>query len=218
MEPHPIPWAAVATRSIVTSQPDVPCDVCGRRLLRGEQPDVFLAGGRRRTVCELCAPRASHEGWLRETDSLSLSLPPARPRRGRNLLDRLRQREPVAPPNAIPALPEDPGETASYDFFDGGPGAAELSAPGVAESQAPDFTQTQTAEPVPAMPSDLQIPSGLEQAAEPEPEPVRGESPSDDPEGQAVPAQALSEDGAPEAIEPHDEDGSWRDAWMFVGE
>ena len=55
--------------SIVTSQPDVACDVCGRRLLRGEQPDVFLAGGRRRR-CASCALRApTTEGWLRETDA-----------------------------------------------------------------------------------------------------------------------------------------------------
>ena len=80
----------MATRSIVTSQPDVACDVCGRRLLRGELPDVFLAGGRRRTVCELCAPRAAHEGWLREADRHSVSLAPSRSRRGRNLLERLR--------------------------------------------------------------------------------------------------------------------------------
>jgi hypothetical protein len=122
----------MATRMIVTSQPDVPCDVCGRRLLRGEQPDVFLAGGRRRTVCELCAPRASHEGWLRETDQQrhSLSLAPARARRGRNLLDRLRQlREPVAAPadeaRVSPlASPEDvtPG---SYDLFESLPVLAE---------------------------------------------------------------------------------------------
>lgn len=151
----------MATRSIVTSQPDVPCDVCGRRLLRGEQPDVFLAGGQRRTVCELCAPRASHEGWLREADSHSLSLPPARPRRGRSLLDRLRQQgwptQPSGPgvrdrsivrPSAIAALPEDPRETASYDFFDGGPGAAELPA-GVVEPEA--FDLEQTAGPVPAV-------------------------------------------------------------------
>ena len=54
----------MATRSIVTSQPDVECDVCERRLLRGEQPDHFIAAGRRRIVCELCAPRAAHEGWM----------------------------------------------------------------------------------------------------------------------------------------------------------
>jgi hypothetical protein len=81
----------MATRTIVTSQPDVECDVCERRLLRGEQPDVFIAAGRRRIVCELCAPRAAHEGWLRESDSQSLTLPPMRPRRGRSLFERLRQ-------------------------------------------------------------------------------------------------------------------------------
>lgn len=97
----------MATRTIVTAQPDVMCDVCERRLLRGEQPDVFLAAGRRRTVCELCAPRAAHEGWLRESDSQSLSLPPARARRGRSLIDRLRQ---VARPVQEPPveLAEDP--------------------------------------------------------------------------------------------------------------
>ncbi len=87
----------MATRSIVTSQPDVACDVCGRRLLRGELPDVFFAGGQRRTVCELCAPRAAHEGWLREADRHSVGLPPSRSRRGRNLFERLRpQRGPIS--------------------------------------------------------------------------------------------------------------------------
>jgi len=80
----------MTTRTIVTSQPDVACDVCERRLLRGEQPDVFIAAGRRLTVCELCAPRATHEGWLRESDAPSVDLPPARPRRGRSLFERLR--------------------------------------------------------------------------------------------------------------------------------
>jgi hypothetical protein len=80
----------VATRSIITSQPDVACDVCERRLLRGEQSDVFLAAGQRRTVCELCAPRAVHEGWRREADGDALTLAPPRPRRGRNLFERLR--------------------------------------------------------------------------------------------------------------------------------
>jgi hypothetical protein len=81
----------MAARTIVTSHPDVECDVCGRRLLRGEQPDVFLGGGQRRTVCELCTTRATHEGWRREADAH-----PGRPRadrsqRGRSLLRGLRQ-------------------------------------------------------------------------------------------------------------------------------
>src|SRR6478735_2579925 len=56
----------MTTRTIVTSQPDVACDVCERRLLRGEHAEVFLADGRPRMVCELCAPRAAHEGRLRQ--------------------------------------------------------------------------------------------------------------------------------------------------------
>lgn len=86
----------MTTRSIVTSVPDVACDVCGRRLLRGERPDAFLAAGERRTVCELCGPRASAEGWLRESDGQSLEMRPSRARRARSLLGRLRQwREPA---------------------------------------------------------------------------------------------------------------------------
>ena len=59
----------MTTRTIVTSQPDVACRGLRRRLLRGEQPDVFIAAGRRLIVCELCAPRAVHEGWMRESES-----------------------------------------------------------------------------------------------------------------------------------------------------
>jgi hypothetical protein len=126
----------MATRSIVTSQPDVACDVCGRRLLRGELPDVFLAGGRRRTVCELCAPRAAHEGWLREADRHSVSLAPSRSRRGRNLLERLRpQREPISASSAedfvaegIVIAPAVEGlQPESYDFLEAFAGVAEES-------------------------------------------------------------------------------------------
>jgi len=81
----------MTTRTIITSQPDVACDVCERRLLRGEHPDIFLAAGRRRVVCELCAPRAVHEGWRREADGDGLAIPALRTRRGRNLFERLRQ-------------------------------------------------------------------------------------------------------------------------------
>ena len=117
----------MATRTIVTSQPDVSCDVCERRLLRGEQPDVFIAAGRRRTVCELCAPRAAHEGWMRESDSQSLKLPPMRARRGRSLIDRLRQ---VGRPGEVAGAestselaaetePDSHLEPQPYDFLDG---------------------------------------------------------------------------------------------------
>ncbi len=83
----------MATRAIITHQPQVSCDMCGRTLLRGERPDTFLAAGSRRTVCELCIPRAAGEGWMRESDALAAARArPERGRRGRSLLDRLRQR------------------------------------------------------------------------------------------------------------------------------
>jgi hypothetical protein len=88
----------VTRKAITTSHAVVSCDVCGRTLLRGENADVFLHGGQRRMVCELCTPRAAHEGWIRE------GLDDARvrddgDRRSRSLLGRLRNRlaEPLEP-------------------------------------------------------------------------------------------------------------------------
>src|SRR5271165_5064661 len=126
----------MTTRTIVTSQPDVECDVCERRLLRGEQPDIFLAAGRRRTVCELCAPRAAQEGWLRETSQPSVELPPLRPRRGRSLIDRLRQvgRPPEGDDTAIADQVQ---PDLDYDLFDGlagEPGETTTAAPARAGS------------------------------------------------------------------------------------
>ena len=80
----------MATRTIVTSQPDVACELCARRLLRGEHHEVFVADGRQRTVCELCAPRAADAGWVRARDGQATLAPIAAPRRGRGILERLR--------------------------------------------------------------------------------------------------------------------------------
>jgi hypothetical protein len=68
------------------------CDVCGRTILKGERTEPFLApGGRRKTVCELCIPRADHEGWIRE--SAHADLPATRTQRPprRSLVGRLRE-------------------------------------------------------------------------------------------------------------------------------
>jgi hypothetical protein len=140
----------MTTRTILTSQPDVACDVCERRLLRGEQADVFLATGRRRVVCELCTPRAVHEGWLRESDDQSLSLPPLRPRRGRSLLDRLpvpfRARQPAEPGTDADEQPRSrlryerrsgaDAEPQPYDFLDGDADAEATAAPARAGRRA----------------------------------------------------------------------------------
>lgn len=80
-------------KSIATNMPAVSCDVCGRTLLRGENADVFLYGGARRTVCELCTSRAMHEGWIRE--GVDGAMPGRTGERGsgaRSLLTRLRLR------------------------------------------------------------------------------------------------------------------------------
>ena len=82
----------MATRTIVTSQPDVECDVCERRLLRGEQPDVFLA--RRPAAHGLRAVRAARRPRGLAARARAERLPssaPLRPRRGRGLFERLRQ-------------------------------------------------------------------------------------------------------------------------------
>jgi hypothetical protein len=79
-------------------------------------------------VCELCAPRAAHEGWLREADRHSVSLAPSRSRRGRNLFERLRpQREAISGRSedfvaeglgVVAPLPAEGFQTESYDFLD----------------------------------------------------------------------------------------------------
>jgi hypothetical protein len=117
----------MSTRTIVTSQPDVACDVCERRLLRGEQPDIFLAAGQPRTVCELCAPRAAHQGWKRDSEQHALGSAPLRAGRGRSLLGRLRQsRRTGAPPVAAePGAYEQDG--GAYDFLDRSPVAGEAA-------------------------------------------------------------------------------------------
>lgn len=47
-------------------------------------------------VCELCTPRAAHEGWRREVEGQGAPSRAQRPQRGRSLLGRLRQlREPA---------------------------------------------------------------------------------------------------------------------------
>ena len=132
----------MTTRTIVTSHPDLACDVCARRLLRGEQPDYFIADGQRRLVCELCMPRATHEGWLRESEAAAdVTLPPMRPRRGRSLLDRLigaargpQEGERPSRHESAPVVAADE----EYDLFAGADAPAEPAPlPVIAESTAP---------------------------------------------------------------------------------
>jgi hypothetical protein len=112
----------VTPKSISTSAPAVSCDVCGRTLLRGEQAEVFLAGGTRRNVCELCTQRAAHEGWIREGLDDAAVRSRAHNGRSRSFLARLRQRRadahalheqlesepPAEVPGTVEPLPQEP--------------------------------------------------------------------------------------------------------------
>jgi len=89
-------------KSITTSRETVPCDVCGRTLLRGEHADAFIANGSRRMVCELCTARAANEGWIREGADNTLGVRRNGPRSGRSLLERLiPRRDGAARPVAV---------------------------------------------------------------------------------------------------------------------
>lgn len=104
----------VATRDIRPSTAYTICDVCGRTLLRGERSEVYIAGGARRQVCELCKPRALHEGWLREGTVPTYDGSEATSSRRGSFLSRLRRRRervnrrPPAPGDEMPDAPTAP--------------------------------------------------------------------------------------------------------------
>jgi hypothetical protein len=126
----------VGTRAIVTSQPDVACYVCGRRLLRGEHPEVFVADGEARTVCELCTPRAVRAGWPREHEAGVPIEPLTRRRRGRGLMARLRH---AAGPGAGEVGPREEGVQAGEadgELFEAAPGEGGGERPAPADGPA----------------------------------------------------------------------------------
>lgn len=83
----------MTTKDIRTSHAHTVCDVCGRTLLRGERAEIYINGGARRSVCELCRPRALHEGWIREGTLPDYNQSGAGTERRRSLLNRLRRRD-----------------------------------------------------------------------------------------------------------------------------
>jgi hypothetical protein len=121
----------VTRKTISTNAPVLACDVCGRTLLPGEHGDVFLHGGVRRMVCELCTARAAHEGWIREgLDEATVRAGAERAGRSRSLLGRLRQRRHEGVPGVervVAAAPE----------WSDGDGPAEPAEPPPAEPPPP---------------------------------------------------------------------------------
>jgi hypothetical protein len=134
----------VTRKSISTNAAVVSCDVCGRTLLRGEHADVFLHGGARRNVCDLCRARAVHEGWIREglDDAVARSRDARSRKRGGSLLSRLRQRR-----EAHDALPrDDEHELADDGRHDEIPEPAPVAMPAAA---APRHTAPPVSAPTP---------------------------------------------------------------------
>jgi hypothetical protein len=97
----------MSTRAIRTSTSQTACDVCGRTLLRGEHSEVYLAGGTRHPVCELCTSRALHGGWVREGTVPAYDPAGERDDRRRSLLGRRRpRRRPELDTESEPQFPD----------------------------------------------------------------------------------------------------------------
>jgi hypothetical protein len=107
----------VSTKSISTSIAHSACDVCGRTLLRGERAEVYVSGGARQTVCELCTPRALHGGWVREGEVPDYEERGARVDRRRSLMSRFRNwRDQVAPADGTAGEPDDGSPDAAPEY------------------------------------------------------------------------------------------------------
>ena len=109
----------------------VSCDVCGRTILKGERAEWYLApGGARHQVCDLCATRAQHHGWIRESGAgdLPARVPRNEPRRG--VMGRLRKRRPSGrPADEEPALGNSDGVNADGVRLKADPGTREAEEP-----------------------------------------------------------------------------------------
>ena len=95
-------YLVATTKDIRPSTAHTICDVCGRTLLRGERAEVYIDGGARRSVCELCKSRALHEGWLREGTVPTYDENEASSARRGSFLSRLRRRRDRAPESPEP--------------------------------------------------------------------------------------------------------------------
>jgi hypothetical protein len=101
----------MAPKTIMPQDTVISCAVCGRTLLQGELPEIYLVNGERRSVCELCTVRANHQGWIRESEGPQIGHRGERAGERRPLLDRFRARRDRRrqdEPEAEPYIEEEP--------------------------------------------------------------------------------------------------------------
>jgi hypothetical protein len=105
-------WGLVMNR-LPQIEEHTACDVCHRTMLKGEWAEPYLTPSReRRLVCQLCAPHAQREGWIRESAAPHAPAQPQRPpeRRGlRRWAARRREAAAAALAAQSPELPPENG-------------------------------------------------------------------------------------------------------------
>ncbi|MGH2836673.1 MAG: hypothetical protein ACRDKD_10695 [Solirubrobacteraceae bacterium] len=138
--------------SIRTSHDHDVCDVCTRTLLRGERTEVFVNSGRRYTVCELCKPRALHEGWMREGAISDFQATGDRVQRRGRLLRRRRKGEreiELQEPAEPRTLDDELSFGGGWGMASSGPASSGPASSGPASS-GPASSGSSAPEPVPA--------------------------------------------------------------------
>jgi len=156
----------VNRKSIATNMAIVSCDVCGRTLLRGENADVFLHGGSRRTVCELCTSRARHEGWIREgVDGVMPGRLNERGGAARSLLYRLRHRRETPGGETERAYTPPPAPAVERVQDDGYYDAPADEVQATVEPAMPEVIMPEVVMPEVVMPTPVPAPAPLPAAA-----------------------------------------------------
>ena len=116
-------------------------------MLKGEWAEPYLTPSReRRLVCQLCAPHAQREGWIRESAAPNAPAQPQRPPERRRFLSRFGRRREAAASSA-----DGPAPGAEPDAVAHGDEQAEADGPdaGLAE---PVFTRLRKRGPAPRKP------------------------------------------------------------------